>query len=96
MAAKVPDNVTTPPCVRYSVGQLSLFVLNFITATLDDTDTIDVSSLLTSVIGAWIQCTTKNNTSAPGIAMSGTGNTTLTVGSAVNGLAYQVFVIGTP
>ena len=96
MAAKVPDNITTPPCFRYVLGSLALYILNFITEDLDDGDTIDVSGILSTVEGCWMQCTSKNNTSAPGLTMSGTGNTTLTVGTAVDNLHYQVFVLGHP
>lgn len=96
MAAKVPDNITNHSIERIVQGSRSMYILEFLTENLDDTDTVDVSSLLSSCEGAWMQGTTDGQTSAPGIARSGTGNTTLTFDITVANWNGLVFIIGTP
>lgn len=96
MAAKVPDNVTSGVVERIVLGSVTLFILDFITENLDDGDTVDVSNLVSVCKGAWMQGTTDAQTSAPGIVLSGTGNTTLTFDITVANWNGRVFVLGTP
>lgn len=96
MAAKVPDNITAGRIERIVVGSRSMYILEFITENLDDADTVDVSSLLSSCEGAWIQPVGKAQTAHVGIALSGTGNGTLTFAMDVANLNGRVFIIGTP
>ena len=91
MAAKVPDHVTEPVVE----GSSSRRILTFNPTNLDNADTVDASKYLSAVDGAWFQADAQFATPL-GLARSGAGNTTLTVGTGTDNQTGQVFIVGTP
>lgn len=91
MAAKTPDTTSA----RIVLGSWSLTVLDFSSTNLDNADTIDVSPYV-SVCDAVLFQADADFANAPGLARSGTGNTTITVATSTANLTGQLFVLGTP